>query len=324
MNYTFTGVTPDKKMKTIEIDRYINQQDDPYVARVFGQLTYKEVFERLKSHLEYVEMLPDQYFNLSLDINPDEHIPKDWRSFNFNTAFGAPNGINIDISLNTEHGNIDFAFGRMEKDGIEDFLRMCRIAAECDLMLNGNGSVFELPEDVRNMLKERSIIHGNLCNYNFYVISFDTADRYKNAEPTAYDLTLDEAKAEFINRLNKYPDTINTNLGIEFKTDRRDLNPQSIGAMDLIRYADGKMKLSEDWIKDPVLKEEETFPDLIEELNRFFSEGLSDSEGKLVRSGLVNGESTDVHEKSAAIKGEIEHHNDFEDEGEVEDDQWDM
>lgn len=324
MNNKFTGVTPDKKMKTIEIDRYINQQDGPYVARVFGQLTYKEVFERLKSHLEYVEMLPDQYFNLSLDINPDEHIPKDWRSFNFNTAFGAPNGIGIEISLNTGHGKIDFISGKMEKDGIDDFLQMNRIAAECDLMLNGNGKIFDLPKDVRNMLKERSVIHGNLCHYNFYVISCDTQNYYRDAEPTSFDLTLDEAKTEFINRLNRHDDTITTKLGIEFHTDHPDIYHHTVGAMDLISYQDGKMKLVEDWEKDPVLNAENTFPDLIKELKRYFAEGLTDSESKLVRSGLVNGESKDVHEKSAMIKGGIEHHNELEDEGGAEDDQWDL
>lgn len=216
MDNNFTGVTKDKRMQTIEIDRYIRQPDNPYIARITGQLTYGEVFEMLKSHLAYVDMLPDEYFILSSHLDPNEHIPKDWRSFSFKTSFGDSEGIYIDISLETDKGSQAFAAAKTLKNGTEDFLRMCRIAAECDLMLNGNGVVFELPKDVRDTLMERDAAHVNT-------------------------------------------------------------------------------------------------PDIT-------SKSLSETEAKLTRAGLVNGESEDVCSKSAALSGEIERHNDLEDEDLAADD----
>lgn len=321
MNNKFTGVTPDKKMKTIEIDRYVPQEDNAYAARVAGQLTYREVFDQLKAHLKYVEMLPDEYFDLSPEINPDDHIPKDWRGFRLNTAFGGSEGIYIDISLDTDHGTTDFATGKTLKDSTEDFIQMSRIAAECDLMLNGNGCMCELPRDVREMLKVRSTTFGNACDYTLYVTSFDTENHGRNTEPMAVDLTLDEAKEEFANRLNRYPDSVIKLLGVEYRTDRRDLNPHGVGADDLIRCIDGKLQLP-DWKSDPVLTAEAAFPNTAIALKQF-ADSLSDSEGKLVRTGLVT-DGEDVRGKSAALKGEIERHNDLEDEGLTEDDQLEL
>lgn len=323
MNNKFTGVTPDKKMKTIGIDRYVPQEDNAYAARVTGQLTYGEVFDQLKAHLEYVEMLPDEYLMFSPEINPDDHILKDWRSFRLNTAFGGSEGIYIDISLDTDHGKTDFATGKTLNESTEDFVKMCRIAAECDLMLNGNGEVRELPCNVRELLKERSIVHGNICDLTFYVTSYDTENRGREPEKIALNLTLDEAKEEFEIRANRYPGNVITLLGVDYRTGRRDLNLHGVGADDLIQCKDGKLQLL-DWETDPVLKEEVIFPDTsfmdaADALKQFVGE-LSDSEGKLVRTGLVM-DGDDVHEEAASVKGEIERHNDLEDEGLTEDDQ---
>lgn len=321
MNNKFTGVTPDKKMKTIGIDRYVPQEDNAYAARVAGQLTYREVFDQLKAHLKYVEMLPDEYFDLSPEINPDDHIPKDWRGFRLNTAFGGSEGIYIDISLDTDHGTTDFATGKTLKDSTEDFIQMSRIAAECDLMLNGNGCVCELPRDVRELLKERSIVHGNVCDFTFYVTSFDSENRGREPEKIVLNLTLDEAKEEFASRASRYPDSVVTLLGVNYKTERRDLNRHGVGADDLVVCADGKFQML-DWKSDSVLTAEAAFSYIANAL-KHFADSLSDSEGKLVRTGLVTG-GEDVHEKSAAVKGEIDRHNDLEDEGEVSDDQMEL
>lgn len=39
---------------------------------------------------------------------------------------------------------------------MESFLNMSRVAAECNLMLNGNGSVKELPHDIAEYLEYMS------------------------------------------------------------------------------------------------------------------------------------------------------------------------
>lgn len=209
MNEKFTGITPDNKLQTIEIDHYIQQEDNRYIAKLAGQLTFGEVFEKLKAHLEYVGMLPDEYFNLSPELNPDEHIPKDWQIFRVNTEYGASEGIYIHIGLEADHGNVSFATGKTLDESTEDYVRMSRIAAECNMMLNGDGAFYKLPNDIRDYLESK-------------------------------------------------------------RTE------------------------------------------------------LSDTETKLVHSGLVNGESDEVHDKSAELKREIEHHNELEDEDLVEDDQWDL
>ncbi len=320
MSNNFTGITPNKKMKTIEIDRYIHQENNPYTVKVAGQLTYEEAFEQLKSHLKYVEMLPDEYFILSSGVKPDDHIPKDWNSFRLNTAFGGSEGIYIDISIDTDHGRVDFATGKTLKESTEDFLRMCRIAAECDLMLNGNGDLCELPKDVQDLLKERSLTHGNISDFNFYVASFDTERNYKNAEPIAYNLDLEDAKEEFIARVNKYPDTINTMLGVDYKAHNKEFSPRySLGMLDLLQFVDGNLHFSDDWKKDSLLTQEQAFEGVVENINM----SLSDIEGKLVRTGLVDGNnSEEIRSASTEISREIDRHNDLEDEDLVDEDGW--
>jgi len=324
MSNNFTGITPDKKMKTIEIDRYIHQQDNPYTVKVAGQLTYAEAFEKLKSHLEYVEMLPDEYLGLHSGIDPDEHIPKDWKGFRFDTVFGtavgAADGIYMDITIDTDHGIENFAYGKTHKESTEDFMRMYRIAAECDLMLNGNGDIFRLPNDVYDLLKERSLTHGNISDFNFYVASFDTEKKYRTAEPIAYDLDLEEAKEELIARVNKYPDTINTMLGVNYKAHDKELSPRySLGMLDLLQFVDGNLHVSDDWKKDCLLTQEQAFKGVMENINM----SLSDIEGKLVRTGLVDGNnSEEIRSASTEISREIDRHNDLEDEDLVDEDGW--
>lgn len=53
-------------------------------------------------------------------------------------------------------------------------------------------------------------------------------------------------------------------------------------------------------------------------------EGLSESETKLFRSGLVNGDREQVQSQSTRVITEIEHHASLEEQGLVSDDQWSM
>lgn len=71
-----------------------------------------------------------------------------------------------------------------------------------------------------------------------------------------------------------------------------------------------------------VFADNEQLTDLAKALRQY---ELSEVEGKLVRTGLVNGDNRqDIRDKAAAVAGEIEHHNDLENSGAVADDQLEL
>jgi len=63
------------------------------------------------------------------------------------TNFAKVKGINLDVFFRTGHGDVRLATGYTAKDSADDFFRMSRIAAECSLMLNGNGAAYFLSSD---------------------------------------------------------------------------------------------------------------------------------------------------------------------------------
>lgn len=145
------GITETGKLKTIEIDKYEPIPDKPGRCRAIGQAGKQEIFEQLKDHLKYVGMLPDEYFLLS--TQQPEFIPENWREFTCNVSYGGSEGIYLDILLNTPDGFQNFITGKTLSEDVESFLDMSRIAAECNLMLNGNGSLVELPQDISEYLE---------------------------------------------------------------------------------------------------------------------------------------------------------------------------
>ena len=148
------GITDTGKLKTIEIDKYESIPEKPGACREAGQASKHEVFEQLKNHLAYVGMLPNEYFLLSREA--PESIPDNWRDFTCNVSFGGSEGIYLDISLNTVNGTQSFITGKTLSEGVEDFLNMSRIAAECNLMLNSNGCLMALPQDIEEYLEHSS------------------------------------------------------------------------------------------------------------------------------------------------------------------------
>ncbi len=148
------GITDTGKLKTIEIDKYEPIPDKPGRCRAVGQASKQEIFDQLKDHLEYVGMLPDEYFIIS--TQPSEIIPENWRDFTCNVSYGGSEGIYLDISLNTASGSQSFITGKTLSEDVESFLNMSRVAAECNLMLNGNGSVKALPRDIAEYLEYMS------------------------------------------------------------------------------------------------------------------------------------------------------------------------
>lgn len=91
--------------------------------------------------------------------------------------------------------------------------------------------------------------------------------------------------------------------------------------MDLQTYLDGAYSGEYDKRFSVFANTEQIFG-LAEALQRC---DLSETEGKLVRAGLVNGDDKqEIRDKSNAVAGEIEHHNDLEDVGAVADDQLEI
>ena len=98
--------------------------------------------------------------------------------------------------------------------------------------------------------------NGENCHYNFYVIAFDSQNEYKNYGDMKADLTFSEARAEYKKAVSENPRHVNTMLGVSYMTDRYDLEPAGAGAVDLLQHIDGQTRLSSDYAKNPVLKNE--------------------------------------------------------------------
>lgn len=269
--------------------------------------------------------------------------------------------------------------------------------------------------------------HGNICDFSFYIRAFNTKDYYCDYGQPAEKLSLQQAMTEFEKRCAENPVYVNTVLGVDFTTKRRDLEPAGVGAVDLLQCVNSRLKLLEDYKLSEVLSQEslvavntvemlerergrlqrasdnatakcaklisDSIPDLEDDgllYQNFMNEvaeefgvercksilantlhgqpatedrmdlqtyldgafsgeydkrfsvfanteqifglaealqrcDLSETEGKLVRAGLVNGDDKqEIRDKSNAVAGEIEHHNDLEDVGAVADDQLEI
>lgn len=271
-------------------------------------------------------------------------------------------------------------------------------------------------------------IHGKVCDFSFYVIAFDTKNHFAKVGTPAKNLSLEQAKAEFAKRCSENPISVNTMLGVEFTTSRKDLEPTGIGAADLMQCVNGVLRLSDDYKLSQVLMQERLIaenaidilkherarlqkisdnatvrcaklisdnapeiygdiqrsrsfvqeladnfgigrcrfvlanellgnsaeqitPEISEYLKNDFNgnydkrfaisanaeqlegfanavkyiEGLSETERKLIRAGLVNGsDSSQIRDKATIVKSEIERHNMLEDKGLAAEDQWDL
>lgn len=98
--------------------------------------------------------------------------------------------------------------------------------------------------------------HGNLCEFSFYVRAFDTKNRYRDYKQPITGLSLWQAMCEFEKSCAENPITVNTIVGVEFTTKRRDLEPAGVGAADLMQCVNGRLKLLEDYKSSEVLSQE--------------------------------------------------------------------
>ena len=126
-------------VKTIETTLY-SEPDVNHRVKKLGNANVTDVFTQLNTHLEENGLMPDEYFILSSDLRDVKELP-DFYYFNCNVNFGGSEGIYLDIGLVTQDGIINFATGKTLDDSYESFIEMGRIAAECSLMLNGDGII---------------------------------------------------------------------------------------------------------------------------------------------------------------------------------------
>lgn len=160
------GITDNGNLKPIEIDKYESEPDHLNLCHKTGQITYQEAFDQLKDHLEYLGMLPDKYFDISPCIcQPGNPIPENWCEFNSLAVYGSVEGIYLDIYLKTSDGITKFADGKTNDSSTESFFWISRIAAECNLMLNGNGLEIFLPQDIQDILEQKARDEDEQFNY---------------------------------------------------------------------------------------------------------------------------------------------------------------
>lgn len=145
-----SGIINKEQMRGIDWQIYEKLEDGIH-AKLVGTKTYRQIFEELKEHLEAVGFVPDDYFSLSTDIgDSDAQIPINTNGFFANADWGGSEGIYIDVVLSTDNKNYSFATGKTLSEDTESYIRMSRIAAECQLMLNGG--LMDIPEDIKNKL----------------------------------------------------------------------------------------------------------------------------------------------------------------------------
>lgn len=100
------------------------------------------------------------------------------------------------------------------------------------------------------------ITKGNICDFSFYVTAFDSRNKYAEYGTASQELSLEQAKSEFAKRCAENPISVNTMLGVDFTTDRKDLEPMGMGAADLLQCINGHLRLSEDYKLSQALMQE--------------------------------------------------------------------
>lgn len=137
-----------EKFKSFDVDRWSTPDEHHHVKQI-GMAKAIDIFNQLRDHLKNRNMLPDEYFLYSGDEDSDKELP------NYDFALCIPNfgdseGVYLDIVLvyrENEHNNqrhyMNFATGKTLSEGVDSFLKMSKIGAECSLLLNGRGSCYK-------------------------------------------------------------------------------------------------------------------------------------------------------------------------------------
>lgn len=139
-----------RTIETIDIYNY-SVPDEKGRVKEEGTKQAKEVFDALAKHLKDNGLYPDEYFLDSCDnysVNNGQIFEGE---FYCHTNFGGSEGLYIDIFQQDQNGKrVGFATAKTLQEGGDAFLLMSRIAAECNLMLNGYGNKYSLSEKESN------------------------------------------------------------------------------------------------------------------------------------------------------------------------------
>lgn len=120
----------------------------------------RDVFDRLRDHLSAMDLLPDGYFMFKEDeFISEPTLPEGCRA-TCTVDWGQFDGIYMNISVtgigkNGDVCTVPFATGKTRASDADAYYRMFRIAAECSLMLNGEGHEYnhnnvEMVLDIRD------------------------------------------------------------------------------------------------------------------------------------------------------------------------------
>lgn len=85
-------------MKTIELEHWVPDPDDPHSMKYAGQPAAQEVFEELKYRLESMGYLPDEYFLIDREWENGREIPKGADIF-CTADYGESEGVYVDVYL---------------------------------------------------------------------------------------------------------------------------------------------------------------------------------------------------------------------------------
>lgn len=128
-----------------------------------GKMNLVELYEKIKSHLNKMNLLPDEYFEFNSymfsnsELNVDEDI-----SISCNTEWGGSEGIYIDVYLDyLDKGKDAIITGKSLGETEADFDRMHYIAGEIYKYVNGSSGqyarYFRLKSKKEDMIKEMAI-----------------------------------------------------------------------------------------------------------------------------------------------------------------------
>lgn len=143
-----------RELHTLEVDKW-EPGSRPGTVKHAGMISPQDAFDKLKKHLESVDLLPEEYFSANdyrwKDRGFERELP-DYMQAECTVNWGGSEGIYMDISLlyRGEKGQLErlpFATGKTLGESGDAFLRMSRIAAECSMMLNGRGAVVRFREE---------------------------------------------------------------------------------------------------------------------------------------------------------------------------------
>ena len=105
-----------------------------------------------------------------------------------------------------------------------------------------------------------NLTHGNVCDYDFYVMNFNGGKaKLPTDTPDKFHLSLHEALDEFKRQCAANPPNYTTAVGVDFTVheENRDLNAgYPVGSIDFAHFKDGKLKILDDYEQVRVIQKE--------------------------------------------------------------------